>query len=361
MAIRMRLPLLEAEPEVGRTCERCGKGRVRIHGREVAAVRDLRAETVHKVRVLCPACTRTYTVVPRGLRRGWKRSDRVVAAGVVLYCLGLSYEKVAAFIRSWVGSASASRVYDDVQRAGAQAKRMHERHAGVRVRILGIDGTGQKLKGGSCGVVLGVDAERGVLLEAQLLEEDNEQELKRFLAYLCRTFGVEIVVSDEHQSYRKAAGEVGADHRLCSAHWLKSKKLRILKARAEAKRRRWNRYIAHLDELSRLIEERTDQALERLREIHQCYLHYRWPRRGETQSLGSQMRLLTVHLLETWRNLPPDGTLTNNATERAIGTLLKCRSKLMRGFKRKENIIPFIYLSDYLWSNRSDCQLQPIC
>ncbi|MCS6806607.1 MAG: hypothetical protein NZ823_15885, partial [Blastocatellia bacterium] len=40
--------------------------------------------------------------------------------------------------------------------------------------------------------------------------------------------------------------------------------------------------------------------------------------------------------------------LTNNDTERTIGLCLKIRSKLMRGFKVKENLLRFVYLMAWL-------------
>jgi hypothetical protein len=39
---------------------------------------------------------------------------------------------------------------------------------------------------------------------------------------------------------------------------------------------------------------------------------------------------------------------TNNATERAIGLHLKIHSKLIRGFKVKENIVGFVKLMSWM-------------
>ena len=67
---------------------------------------------------------------------------------------------------------------------------------------MGIDGTGQKMKGWNEGLVFAVDQERQLLVSVEVMEEADEQEIRRLLKRLCRGYGVEVVISDEHYSYR---------------------------------------------------------------------------------------------------------------------------------------------------------------
>ena len=219
------------------------------------------------------------------------------------------------------------------------------------------------MKGGSTGVAFAVDAERGLLLGVELVEEENERQVVRFVKQLCRDYGVEILITDEHSSYAKAtrARSVQVDHRLCEAHWKKSKQLRIRGLRTRAEERGYRRFTRDLAALSRLVRDRPRDGPARIRRIHERYLDHECPPLGTQWSLGYHMRMLTLHLLDTWDRVGADGQSTNNTAERLIGLLLKIRSKTMRGFAKRENILRFVYLTAYLWENRQDCELKAVC
>jgi len=262
-----------------------------------------------------------------------------------------------------VGAGSKTTVYRDVQEAGEKARRIHQRHKGRPVRIAGVDGTGQKMKGGSVGVGFAVDAETQVLLEVELVDEDDEREVRAFLCQLSKDYAVETVLTDELSTYGEAMrfGSVPADHRLCEAHWKKSKQLRITTLLAEAKRLGYVRARRDLEELRRLIRKHPPDALDRIRAIHERYLHCLGPPRGGTWSFGYHLRMLTLHLLDTWDRIGTPTQRTNNTAERLIGLLLKIRSKTMRGFVLPSNILRFVHLAHYLWQNQANCQLKAVC
>jgi transposase-like protein len=286
-----------------------------------------------------------------------------VAFGVLLYALGLSYEGVAAAIRALVRRGSKSTVYRDVIAAGDKAQQLHMHREGKAIRVMGVDGTGQKIKGGCVGVALSVDAEEQQLLGVELVEEEDEAQVRSFLERLCRQYHVEAILTDEHSSYAEAtkSRKVRAEHRLCEAHWKKSKQIRIALLRTQAQQRGYRQWVEDLEALSGLVGDRPAGGPKQIQLIHRRYLKYRSAGPGGRWSLGYHMRMLTLHLMETWDRLGSGGQRTNNTTERLIGLLLKIRSRTMRGFARRESIPRFVHLMGYLWENRRNCQLAAIC
>ena len=286
----------------------------------------------------------------------------MVAFGVLLYALGLSYRGVSSAVRALVGVGCPTTVYRDVMRACGQARELHEKHVGRAVRVAGVDGTGQKTKGGCVGVAFAVDAQGQKLLAVELVEEDDPQQVAHFLQDLCEQYEINAIITDEHSSYKEAIdeGQIDVEHRLCEAHWKKSKQLRIARLRTQAARRGWTQFTNDLDRLSNLVRHRPRDGPEGLRRIHERYLRYAAPRPGKTWTLGYHLLLLTLHLMDTWDQVGIDDQPTNNTAERLIGLLLKIRSKTMRGFAIPDHVVLIVYLIAYLWDN-PHCDLAALC
>ncbi len=372
MKMLFRLPRPSGEPVVNRTCPICGCTGMHIHQHQrERGIVDWRLDTIPQVRVKCPSCGKTATCRPDGIAAGRHRTQAVSAFGIVLYTLGLSYGSAGSAIRSLAGAGSKSTVHRDVIAAGGKARRMHTTRAGRAVRVLGIDGTGQKIKRtgkgkrakGSVGVAFAVDAEHQTLLAVELVEEENERQVRRFVKRLCRDYGVECIITDEHTSYAKAmqARTITAQHRLCETHWKKSKQNRIRSLQSQAEDRGYTRFVRDLKELRRLVRDGPDDAVERVQKIHLRYLDYASAPRGGHWTLGYHMRMLTLHLLDTWNRIGAETQPTNNTAERMIGLLLKIRSKTMRGFVKPDNILRFVHLAAHLWEGRGECELKDVC
>ena len=372
MKMLFRLPRPSGEPVVNRTCPICGCTGMHIHQHQrERGIVDWRLDTIPQVRVKCPSCGKTATCRPAGIAAGRHRTQAVSAFGIVLYTLGLSYGSAGSAIRSLAGAGSKSTVHRDVIAAGGKARRMHTTRAGRAVRVLGIDGTGQKIKRtgkgkrakGSVGVAFAVDAEHQTLLAVELVEEENERQVRRFVKRLCRDYGVECIITDEHTSYAKAmqARTITAQHRLCETHWKKSKQNRIRSLQSQAEDRGYTRFVRDLKELRRLVRDGPDDAVERVQKIHLRYLDYASAPRGGHWTLGYHMRMLTLHLLDTWNRIGAETQPTNNTAERMIGLLLKIRSKTMRGFVKPDNVLRFVHLAAHLWEGRGECELKDVC
>jgi transposase-like protein len=231
---------------------------------------------------------------------------------------------------------------------------MHAARCGRPVRILGIDGTGQKIKRrgrrGHVGVGFAVDAERQVLLGVELMEEENSAEVRRFVEGLCRRYDMDVILTDEHSSYAEVmrSRRTRAEHRLCQAHWKKSKQLRARSLRVQAQEQGDWPMARDLARIQRLIRNDPPDARDPLARIYSRYQDVPVPPPGQTWSRAYHMRMLVLHLLETWNRIGADTQPTNNTAERLIGLLLKERSKTMRGFARPDSIPRFVHLAAYL-------------
>jgi hypothetical protein len=126
MRIQVQLP--KVEPEVYRAPEECPyagcHGRYfkdhRIQG-EPKVVRDFACDEVNSYRKRCLKCQRTFCVYPPGVS-GAQQSDRLKAASVLLYVLGLSYAGVACFLSPFGCPIGKTTVYENVQAAGFQSR-----------------------------------------------------------------------------------------------------------------------------------------------------------------------------------------------------------------------------------------------
>ena len=352
MLLELKMPDLELAPARLRRCPRC-KGVTHGHGRNKhRQVVDTQFREVEQRRFRCVGCGKTFQSRPGGLAKAARRSDRVKALGIILYVLGLSYRGTAKVMCKVAGKGSYATIYRDVERAGRKAAEFHQGLRG-KVRAIGVDGTGQKTKGGNTGLVFAVDQDGQLLLRVEVMEEANEAQVKRFLKDLCRECGVEVVITDEHTSYKGAVEPLAVEHRLCEAHWKKSKVNRARRLLLRAKRRGREGAVKDLEQLQRYVRGWPDAEEEELKELWQKYVKYEAPSPGGRWSFGYEVRLLMQDVLENWNRVGQ----TNNTTERLIGLLLKIRSKTMRGFQEPENIKKFVYLTGYLWAHRKGCDL----
>ncbi len=149
-----------------------------------------------------------------------------------------------------------------------------------------------------------------------------------------------IWVSDEHTSYCEAISP--GRHRLCTAHFKKAKIKRITNLKQETKSRK---ILDDPDQLEAIVKE---QPADGQQKAWQIYLRWRWarpPTKGKKASHSWRLRQLALDISENWKKA---WQYTNNTTERTIGLCLKIRSKLMRGFKVKDNILRFVHLVDWM-------------
>lgn len=359
MKYLLRIPPLRVEALPQRRCKHCGALKSNIHARGIRKTRDLRESFVKTLRMRCEVCGKTFTVVPEGQALRRTRSERAIACGVILYCLGLSYLKVVSFLSVLGITVGVGTVYGDCLRSAEKAGRLNKTVV-KGVRVLGVDGTGQRVKGkGSRGVMMGVDIEEGVVLEVELVSEDDPEKVKEFIEGLVSRYGVEVLVTDEHKSYEGIEERLGKEvlHHRCRAHFLRAKLSRLRELKTQMQSRHWWKKLKLLDRLEELLRTPGGLGERELGALYRQFIQYKAPGVGKKYPLGYKAKLLLQELLEKINQI---GSWTNNMTERLIGLSLKFRSKTMRGFKKEANIKALTNLFFWMWYNRQDCNLAQI-
>ena len=353
---KVALVALRTFPQVApedRRCPRCGSKRVHGHGRRWRRVRDWQHGQVMLQRLRCVDCGATWSVYPQGVNPGVRFSLRAEQAMVLLYLLGLSYRHTAAFMHGLGVPVGVSTVLRLVQSQGLReevaAKRRYWQGK-VRVRRIGVDGTGVPLAGRpeDPGVVVVVDQEQGVGLWVEAVDERDAMALARLLEWVIRRVEPEEVVSDEGTAYPEALRQATAEvekppaHWLCAAHFRRNKIARLRRLQRGATRRGWGLLVMEVRALEALLRSPPEiwgaVAWRWLRLVQRA----RPPGKGQKASWLYRYRQL---LLELNEKAPLVTGVTNNRTEQVIGRGFKIRVKSMRGFKRADNRMRFLHLA----------------
>jgi hypothetical protein len=136
-----------------------------------------------------------------------------------MYGLGLSCSAASHLLGALGADIAKMSVWRDAQEAGEALRR--KRPAG-KVRILGADETlykeSQRVKGREVALGFVVDGASGRTLGFEVLFEGDGRALKEWLEPYVKEYGVEVLVSDDNDSYSVAAAGLGLDHQLCIAH-----------------------------------------------------------------------------------------------------------------------------------------------
>jgi len=326
-----------------RRCPHCGRSHGRIHGRRRRRpISDMRVSGVLQQRLRCPWCGLTWTVRAAGVGAGRQRSDRLRTLGVILYMLGLSYRAVARFLPCLDCRGSKSSIERDVAAAGQQARSLHDAAPSMRVRVLGVDGTGAAMAGRNDGMLFYVDTEGDRLLRVEPLKETEPAKVRRHVRRVFAAVRAEELRTDEHSVYHGVVDET--QHRLCLAHWRKSKgkRARDLADQADREGR-----TLEAEDMRRLLELLRQQPRPPTPpwEVERLVRRYSRCRKGLLWKLNQ----LLQHVERTWASVSNDPRdPTNNVAERQIGLTYKIRSKTMRGFKSPAKALAHPYLASLL-------------
>jgi hypothetical protein len=303
----------------------------------------------------CPWCQTTWTLRPAGVQAGYRRSRRLVGIGVVLYMFGLSYRAVETFVPLLDCRGSKSSIEPDVRDAGQQARQLHRQAPGMRVRVLGADGTGAAMAGRDAGVLFFVGLEGGGrLIGVEPVHEEQTAQVRQHVQRVMAEVQARELRTDEHSVYEGIVPE--GRHRLCLTHWRKSKGKRAYdlhrQAMAEGAALEADTMRALLELLRQ--QPRAPTVPEELGCLVRRYIN---ARRG----LPWKVNQLLQHIERTWEKVSDDPVdPTNNATERLIGLTFKIRAKTMRGFKAMPKVLAHPYLAFYLRGQGGLCDLRKV-
>jgi hypothetical protein len=200
------------------------------------------------------------------------------------------------------------------------------------VRVLGVDGFYASIKGEDSGMVLAVDMGTGDPVALARIDEKDRPALFAWLEVLMKELGVEVLVSDDFNSYTSAAEHLELEHQICRFHYLRWVN-RLLNALQKKLDDEWDE---PLDEVRQLLQDLPPDGGHRM---YQLYRQVKPPPRIYNKPMHPLARLqkLLLRLSDNWHSYrlfleQGDVPATNNATERTIGRW-RIRSRSVRGFK----------------------------
>ena len=371
MRLRLRLPeIREDEYVVPQECPYgCGGRYFALHQACHKAVSEAEYAAVTVKRYRCVRCGRSFRVYPQGVTHR-PRSQRLRGIGVMLYVLGLSYGGVADALRAFGWQGSKSSVYRDVQAAGDAVGRLRARAPARRVRVMSADTTFVMCRREEVTVAVAVDALAGDVLDVELVDSESAESLRPFLQQLKEQYDVEVLVSDDQDSYKTLADELGLQHSICRAHVNRNVAKLVGELATEALalpstspvpqnvQSTLDHLLADLDYVQLLIALRPPDGGRQLGDMHRRYQAAPPPAKGEKASIWYRFRMALLRWWNNWGRLTQDQRWnrthesrldgTNNAAERAIGWWIKERYRTMRTYKRTESVRNLARLIPYL-------------
>lgn len=380
MRIRMHLPRVEPdEYEMPALCRHngCEGKHFKLHQRHCRrAVLDPDHEQVNVRRYRCLTCKRTFRVYPRGVSNA-QRSDRLRGIGVMLYVLGLSYGAVEDALQALGLAGSKASVYRDVQALGEAVKRVRQAQGKRKVEVMGADTTFVTCNREQVTIAVGVDALTQQVLDIELVDNESAETLQPFLEDLQELFDVEVLLSDDQDSYKNAASELGLTHGICRAH-VNRNVAKLVGQVGEQALRRPDRppeklqvtvddFLDDLQLFQLIVALRPADGQGQLWRLFERYRYAPAPAPGARATMWYRFRLALQRWWSNWSSLTLDqrwrgadgATLdgTNNATERAIGWWVKERYRTMRTYKRKESVLNVCNLICHVGSHSGDASL----
>jgi transposase-like protein len=306
----------------------------------------------------CKNCGTTFVVRPEGVTQA-RATKRTKALALVWYMLGLSYDGVVIALEAQGMTFSKAAVYGWVQRLWEKAKGLRKGIQRGRIRFMGCDGTIFKVKGRKVPVQFGVDLLKGDSVEIRFLKEEDQKAMEGLFQEMKRTYGVEVITTDDAGAYRAAAREVGLPQQLCISHARKSLANRcksIIKQANVEEHPRWKGFRWELGHLRKVAKTGSRKVLRLGRRIYQKYRGSPVPQEGQTACVEYRMYLLGLKIMEEWpriftiRQYKKQGAWdgTNNGSERAIGLGGKIRYRMMRGFQKRKNLERFLHTASWL-------------
>ncbi len=363
--MRLQMILPRVEPQVGTppsVCPyaKCSGTHFRVHQEVLKPLRDTMYPQVTACRYQCLRCKRTFRQYPAGVSAA-HTSQRVKGLAVMLYLLGLSYGATALVLEALGAYLCKSRVYDAVQAAAKQVPGLKRQNVfeDIRTPALGGDLTSVKCNGQWWTLGLTVDDLSGLVLSVDQVTGEDARTLQDWIAPIAESVGATLLISDDADSFKTVAEELGLDHQVCKSHVLRNTEELItslqsaLASGADSSLTALDitshQAQADLERLKTLIDTRQPNGQAEWETLYGRYQGATPPKKGHQASLAYRLYLLFLDrcnlwsqltLYRTWRG--PDGQTidgTNNACERGIGWWIKERYRTMRGYKRSQSAI----------------------
>lgn len=325
----LKLPAVKRKREERpRKCRYCEGETFQRWGQVKKPVKDVRVRQVRVYRYRCCQCKRTFRHYPEGNSCA-DQTERLRVFAIVLWRLGLSHRASSLILSGLNVLVSFMTIWRDVQ---AEAQTITKRNYWKPVRIVGLDGGYVLGWGEKQAVLVAVDLGSGEPLAIGYLHEQDPQALRRWLEPLVQRHGITVIVTDDLSSYKIVSEKLQLGHQICQFHvrrWV-GKALRELQ---ETIPKEWLWVLEEIHNLIDLLPPDGSQTLYALWK----QVPGRRSKRDQPRSPLEQLRALLLRLSQDWQNyctfqFEPQVPWTNNATERAIGTM-KMRARTVRGYK----------------------------
>lgn len=346
-------PKVGAEPKLVRVCKLCQSDKVVINQTFRRRIKDSVMLEVKVLRLKCKECKYSWRIYPEGVKDYSSRSRRLIYLGVLMYSAGLSYQKCAGLMECILGRNLESfiTIWRDVQQIGERLRRAVLPIVRTGEVVVGLDGAYVRVKGKKQPVIIATNHEDGnTTITVDLGDEMKERELAEFMKKVAKKLGVKAtskrikgIVTDDLDTYKIISTKLKLPHQVCLAHVKKNlgKRLHLLKKRIP------QTYINQVSSVLSPPKLENDQILKELLKDPKLWKH------GRKNKHWVALRSIVSDLLRNWSNYTaylkhPEANLptTNNKTEQAVGRS-KIRYKLTRGFKSKEGVLNFFYLTQY--------------
>jgi len=317
-----------------RGCPNCGSVLLQGWGTVPKPLRDPQLKEVEVRRFRCCDCGRTFRHYPEGVGAA-DQSLRLQQLAAICWVLGLSLRGVTGILGAFGIQLCHMSVWRDVQ-ALAEVWTLPPPPQGVRV--LGVDGFYASIRGVGSGLVVAVDMGSGEPVALARIDEKDRPALFAWLEVLKEELGVEVLVSDDFNSYSTAARRLELDHQICRFHYLRwvNRLLNRLQKQLD------DEWADALDEVRQLLEDLPPNGGQR---IFQLYRQVKAPPRIRNQPMSplSRLQKLLLRLSDNWSSYrlfleQDDVPATNNASERTIGRW-RIRSRSVRGFKSWSGLV----------------------
>jgi len=329
--LRLLIPQVKPQPESRPSaCRWCGSSLLQRHQAVRKQVIDTQVRETQAVRFRCTACGRTFRHYAEGVSR-YRQSQRVMGLAVLLWTLGLSEWATSHVLHALEAGIHRSSVHRDRLRAGALLRQRGL--AAGPIRVLGADETGVRIRGQAQLVGFVVDGESGKTIGVDMLVRQDGPAFRRWLERYTKTLGVQVLVTDDLNTYKPVSHALGLAQQVCLAHvrkWV-ANRLRSIRGCAEEK--------ALVRQLVRdLPADGGDRLLRLERRVR----------------ASPPLHRLVIDLITRWPALVyhqgrPWVPATNNRTEQAIGKS-KVRFKTVRGFKSVAGALAGIALTQWVYS-----------
>jgi hypothetical protein len=112
-------------------------------------------------------------------------------------------------------------VYHNVQAAGERVLTLRQvwmHQTAGKVSVVGGDLTYLQCRGDRLAVAVAVDAQTGVTLDIEILDNEETETLEGWLKPLLELVGAKVLITDDQDGFKAVADKAGVSHQICRQH-----------------------------------------------------------------------------------------------------------------------------------------------